>query len=366
MVPLIVLPFLYLFFYLFQDAFGQPDTKAVLMETPAINPVLPEPALSQGHFKDKFSSFLEAHKYDRTESAIREIDREPAIQPMKTVEQDTLESFPTSKIPNDELEYITPSGKVRGKPTKVKDIQAKEQDDDIEQHMKLFRAQMNYVDSLFKSEEGATNKEMVEGETVRDREQVQPVSVQHIERVQKASIRTIGKSGVHFNTIVRDQEPLLIRAMIDEELKVGPSGRIRIRLLEDVFVGDVMMEKGQYLYGLVTAFQPQRMEIHIHSVLLEGEIQPISLDVYDLDGMKGLYVPASQFRELTKDLGNSVTSGRQLQMDNLRDNKMGLLQDAGRDAFNTTTRAAAKSFRKNKARVKYGTMVYLVNSKQNK
>ena len=59
-LPLIVLPFIYVFFYLYQYTFGKKE-RTTNQETTSINPELPDPFLDKGNLKSKFDAFLDAH-----------------------------------------------------------------------------------------------------------------------------------------------------------------------------------------------------------------------------------------------------------------------------------------------------------------
>lgn len=43
--------------------------------------------------------------------------------------------------------------------------------------------------------------------------------------------------------------------------------------------------------------------------MVEDELVKVSLSIYDTDGLEGLYVPISQFRETSKDVASSAMSG---------------------------------------------------------
>ena len=103
------------------------------------------------------------------------------------------------------------------------------------------------------------------------------------------------------------------------------------------------------------------MEIQVASLFHSEQLLEVSLAVYDLDGMKGLYVPDSDFRELVEDMGDQVASGQQLRIDPAPDNRTKLMMDLARDAFSATTRAASKSIRKQQVKLNYNSQVYLVN-----
>ncbi|MCK5277217.1 MAG: conjugative transposon protein TraM [Cyclobacteriaceae bacterium] len=155
-----------------------------------------------------------------------------------------------------------------------------------------------------------------------------------------------------------------IQAIIDEDIKVYPGSRVRIRLLDDIYAGDQLIEKGNYLFGTVTAFKPQRIEISISSILVNDKISNVDLKVYDNDGIPGLYVPASQFRGFTKDLSSSVASGQNFQFSNTPENHTEMLYSMAEKAYSTAARSVGKAAKKNKAKRKYNTVLYLVNSNE--
>lgn len=171
-----------------------------------------------------------------------------------------------------------------------------------------------------------------------------------------------GIRSAHFNTIVVEPRSLFIHAIIDEETKVEKDSRIRIRLLEDVVVGGGIISRNECLYGIVSSFSPQRMEISIASVLTDGILQDVALEVYDLDGLKGLYVPESSFRDVTKILGSDMVRNSAMSINQAPDNAMQLVYGMAKNAVQTSTQAAAKALKNNKATIKYSTLIYLVNS----
>ncbi|MDZ7606510.1 MAG: conjugative transposon protein TraM [Cyclobacteriaceae bacterium] len=149
-----------------------------------------------------------------------------------------------------------------------------------------------------------------------------------------------------FNTIVREQTSLFIQAIIDEELKVEKDSRVRIRLLEDVVVGGMIIPKNRCLYGMVTSFSPQRVAIQIQSIMIDGAIQEIALDVYDLDGLKGLYVPHSSFRDVAKTMGSDLVRSQNMSIGQDPDNAMQLVYGMARDAVQTSSQAVSKAIKK--------------------
>ena len=92
----------------------------------------------------------------------------------------------------------------------------------------------------------------------------------------------------------------------------------------------------------------------------------MSLTLYDTDGLEGLYVPQSKFRETAKNVGSGAMSGS---MSFSQGGSSGdMLKQWGMNALNNayqkTTNAIGNAVKQNKAKLKYGTQVYLINSKE--
>ena len=174
-------------------------------------------------------------------------------------------------------------------------------------------------------------------------------------------------SSDYFHTIDRNgQEPKLIQAIIDENLKAVDGSRVRLRLLDDVEIDGSTVKKGTYLYATVSGFSSGRVKGSISSILVDDELVKVSLSLYDTDGLEGLYVPESQFRETGKDVASSAMSGN-LSMNTGGYGNNSLAQwgmQAVQNAYQKTSNAISKAIKKNKVKLKYGTFVYLVNGNQ--
>ena len=73
-------------------------------------------------------------------------------------------------------------------------------------------------------------------------------------------------------------------------------------------INEVVVPKGSYLYATMSGFGSQRVKGNVTSIMVDGEIIKVNLALYDTDGLEGLYVPSSQFRETTKDVGSGALS----------------------------------------------------------
>lgn len=181
-------------------------------------------------------------------------------------------------------------------------------------------------------------------------------------------VKRIRQSSDYFHTIAEvDAEPNLIKAIIDEDVKAVDGSRVRLRLLDDIEIGDFMMPKGSYIYAIMNGFGSQRVKGSVKSIMLDDEIIKVSLSIYDTDGLEGLYVPSSSFRETTKEVASGAMNGNMNINQGTAGNSLSQWgMQAVQNAYQRTTNAVSKSIRKNSAKLKYGTFVYLVNGKEKK
>ena len=174
------------------------------------------------------------------------------------------------------------------------------------------------------------------------------------------------KNAEQFNTVTSAEtvdEPL-IKAMIDKTTKAREGTRLRFKLLDDVTVKGIKLKKGSYLYGIVTGFSQQRVMANITSILVGNKFIKVNLSVYDNDGMEGFYVPESTFREMVKDASASVAN-QSINFDTGGSTGISaelLALQALQNVYHSTSSAVSNNIRKNKARIKYNTIVYLINT----
>ncbi len=183
--------------------------------------------------------------------------------------------------------------------------------------------------------------------------------------VVKSSDAGAGK----FHTVSAPDEAAeanLIRAMIDQTTKAREGTRLRFKLLDDVTVSGTKLRKGTYLYGTVTGFGGQRVRAAVTSILVGGKFIKVKLSVFDNDGMEGFYVPESAFRDFVKDAGASTVQ-QNINLESEDGYGSGISGEAIalqalQNMYNSATSAISSNIRKNKAKIKYNTIVYLINS----
>ena len=179
-------------------------------------------------------------------------------------------------------------------------------------------------------------------------------------------VKTQKETSDYFNTITTNEpEHKLIKAIVDEDVKAVDGSRVRLRLLDDIDIGERTISKGTYLYCIMSGFSQQRVKGTVKSVLVNNELVKINLSIYDTDGMEGLYVPRSSFRETSQDVASGAMSQSMSLNDGSSTSNMGRWgMQALQNAYQKTANAISKNIRKNKVNIKYGTQVYLINSKE--
>lgn len=183
-------------------------------------------------------------------------------------------------------------------------------------------------------------------------------------------VKKVKVTSDYFNTLCdNDKETSLIKAIIDENIKAVDGSRVRLRLLDDIEINDIVVPKGSYLYATLSGFGSQRVKGNVQSIMVDDDIVKVSLALYDTDGLEGLYVPSSQFRETTKDVGSGALSNTSSFTNSSTTSGNSLATWGAQtitNAVQKTSNAISKAIKKNNAKLKYGTFVYLINSRSNK
>ena len=183
-------------------------------------------------------------------------------------------------------------------------------------------------------------------------------------------VKKVRTKSDYFNTLCdNDPEPSLIKAIIDENVKVVDGSRVRLRLLDDIEINEVMVPKGTYIYAIIGGLGSQRVKGTIKSIMIDDDIVKVNLSLYDTDGLEGLYVPNSNFRDTSKDVASGAMSNTSTLTSNNGNNGTSLTQwgtQAITNAVQKTSNAIGKAVKKKSVKLKYGTHVYLINGREKK
>lgn len=358
-VPLLIAS--YFIFDLFRTEKAEIPDKT-LQTTEFLNPELPDAQIRGGDgIGSKYENMARSWGKIQDYSAVDNIDRdEPA---------DNKEEY-ESQYTQDDIALLGEQEQEKALAAQAADAKKREQEALAELEKALAEARLRGQREIMPSEADSTLSAtppdtMVLAKGTIDEESR---SVKAPAEDDKASevVKKVKTSSDYFNTLAKDaREPKLIQAIIDEDIKAVDGSRVRLRLLDDIEINESVVKRGTYLYATVSGFSSGRVKGNISSILVDDELVKVSLSLYDTDGMEGLYVPNSQFRETSKDVASGAMSGNMSMNTGTYGNSLAQWgMQAVNNAYQKTSNAISKAIKKNKVKLKYGTFVYLVNGRE--
>lgn len=90
-----------------------------------------------------------------------------------------------------------------------------------------------------------------------------------------------------------------VAAVIQETQTLVSGSTVKLRLLSDSYVNGQLIPSGNFVYG-TASLEDERLLIHITAIRYQNSVFPVSLSVYDLDGMEGIHMPGSLNRDAAK------------------------------------------------------------------
>lgn len=149
----------------------------------------------------------------------------------------------------------------------------------------------------------------------------------------------------------------LIQAEVYETTTVLNGNRIKMRLLDDVWIDGKKAKKNTFFYG-ICKINKERLNIQLSLFPLEEHFLPVDIQIHDLDGLPGLYIPDNVARRVSKEIGSRTNTSA------LWSTATDPLTGIGINTADRTAQALIKRVRLKKITIKKNTRVYLIN--QNK
>lgn len=380
MIPLIIyFPLLFVGYFVI-DLFHTEKAEIPdgLATTEYLNPDLPEAKMKGDGIGNKYESMLKSYGKIDDYSALGNIERN---------EEDTREEY-ESKYTDEEREQLEAQEAAKlaemqrqlqesaqkgqeivqgGSPSEEDRIarsKQREQEAMDELNRAIAQARLQAQQSMMPAATDTADAGQREGKVeASDKKKTDDDEPQEV-------VKKVKVTSDYFNTLCdNDKETSLIKAIIDENIKAVDGSRVRLRLLDDIEINDVVVPKGSYLYATMSGFGSQRVKGNVQSIMVDDDIVKVSLALYDTDGLEGLYVPSSQFRETTKDVGSGALSNTSSLTNSSTTSGNSLATWGAQtitNAVQKTSNAISKAIKKNNAKLKYGTFVYLINSRSNK
>ena len=397
MLPLIIyFPLLatgYFIFDIFDTEVADIGNKN-LQTTEYLNPELPDARVKGDGIGSKYESMLKSYGKIDDYSAVDNIDRnneeekEEYNSRYSDEERASLESEEAKKLAEmqEQLQKSAQKGKDLNNGTPMTEdervalSQQREKDamEELNKALAQARLQGQAATSPTPQTQGEQGQQSQQAQQVQQpssgkvegKVEINERSVKEIDEDEEAQevVKKVKVTSDYFNTLCENEpEKKLIKAIIDENVKAVDGSRVRLRLLDDIEINETVVPKGSYIYAIMSGFGSQRVKGSVKSILVDDELIKVSLSIYDTDGLEGLYVPGSSFRETSKDVASGAMSGNMNMGTTTSNNSLSQWgMQALTNAYQKTSNAIGKAIKKNSAKLKYGTFVYLVNGKEKK
>ena len=387
MLPAIILPFVLILGYLVIDiANTKVEKETNLQQSDEFNASLPEVSEKSTQIKSKMQEMLDNYELSKGSTPVTGVEKETeekeviesgytrdekemvdSLEEARKKEQEMLRNMQeqTRQMYDRALSggAYTDGAGYRQQQGTARQEQAAAQLTDNPQMDQLTR-QMQLIQRMADGERILTPEEEQKQKERQIAEEARQRTLDSIAAIQAplAVSKTTDAAERHFNTVSQDKETSdLIKGRIDELVKVKDGSRLRIRLSEDVEIDGVRVKAGTCLYANVTGFSAQRVKAQVTSVLLGGKIRKVDLSIYDLDGQEGLFVPSSSFRDLAKEAGSNAMN-MNMNINSSGQNLEGMAMQTLQQTLQSVTGAVSSEIKKNRAKLKFNTEIYLVDA----
>lgn len=151
-----------------------------------------------------------------------------------------------------------------------------------------------------------------------------------------------------------------IRAVIQDTQEVTGEADVRIRLLEVAKTPNHTMQIGTVLTAQAK-LQQGRLQLEITSIELEGNIIPVSISIYDLDGQRGLQAPNSAHMDALSEIAANMSQSSATSIMMTSSAGQQIAGDLTRGAVQGVSGYFSKKIRTPKVTLKAGHQVFLVS-----
>lgn len=154
-----------------------------------------------------------------------------------------------------------------------------------------------------------------------------------------------------------------ISACVDKTVTITNGQEVQVRILEPIHAGKILVPENTLVSGSAR-ISGERMNISITHIQYAGNIIPVKMEVFDMDGNPGISVPGSEelnaVKEVAANMGTSMGSSITI----TDDAGSQLLADLGRSVVQGASQYAGKKMRAVRVTLKAGHRVLLLPSVQ--
>lgn len=170
-------------------------------------------------------------------------------------------------------------------------------------------------------------------------------------------VKTVSKNGFYgLSEEHSTSDQNAIEAIIPEDQTLVNGATVKLQLSNAVDIAGVNIPVGSFVYGLAS-LSNERLQIEINSIRYENSIYPVKLEVYDLDGLRGVYIPGAITRDVAKQ--SAYNSMQLMQLSSVDPSLKGQAAAAG---INTVKSLLSKKVKMIKVSLKAGYRVLLYDN----
>lgn len=348
-LPVLVIPFMTMFFWALGGGKGIVEAKTT--ETIGLNTKLPDAKFNdEVNAWDKLSLYQKARRDSLKVSQAKKNDPYFRLTTLK-VNQDTSKrnlgkgsinsSLGEKGEPLDETEAkinqkLTQLQKAIEKPAAKTPMRKTEKPEQHSSTNASFQTDVDRLESmmLMMQNDPAQDEEMEEINGVLNK----ILDIQHPDRVKDRLSKSENQNDRSFSTRPdhRSDDIALLGNEADEnrfyglEESVSPAfennaisaeiynnqnlvsgSTIKLELLQDIDVNGTRIPKNHFVFG-VCALNGERLTVKVKSIQYGNSIFPVSMSVYDIDGLEGIHVPGAIARDAAKKSSNQAINDIQL------------------------------------------------------
>ena len=325
-LPLLVLPFITMIFWTLGGG-KVGAVQAAAVGSKGLNTKLPDAHISEDKGRDKLSFYQQADK----DSVLRkqQIQNDPYYKDVpesekQMVQEQTVQHH--SILLNNKNGVDANEEKVNEKLQQLQTIinqpqqqpqtsltSAKEQNNnpDINRLEKMMQTMKNdnnddkemqqlsgVMDKILDLQHPERMNEKLKEQSLKNKQQVFVVSLNDTVKHAKGfySLEDNGISVVNQNAI---------EAIVPETQTLVGGATVKLLLSNDIYINGVLIPRNSFVYGTAT-LSNERLRINIASLRYKNNIIPVALEVYDIDGLQGIYIPGSINRDVAKESSNEA------------------------------------------------------------
>jgi len=384
--PVLVIPFLTMAFWALGGGKGNGDEQLEKGEK-GLNTKLPDAALSGDEGGDKLSFYDKAakdsakiqewmrsdpyYKKDQAMNLSGELDPNAVSEPTSPVTRNSIIASPYSgqpKAPEEELmqKLSRLQAQLAGpqrerKPAATLNRGAKLKDESFSAEVDRLEGMMQMMDNGEREDPemqaiGSVMEKILDiqhPERVRERlkqksainkEKVYPIGLpafhSSVSLLESGTVKSSSGNRFYGSKSEREgEETFSVEAVVHQTQSLVNGAVIKFRLLRDVFVNGSLVPKGTFVHGIAN-LNDERLEVEIRSIRFGNSLFPVSLQVYDIDGLPGIYIPGAISREVAK--GSLDNAAQMLEITSLDPSLKAQATNAGITAAKTLLSKKAK------------------------